>query len=349
MSPSSRPPVAAPDRGTHRVRAVDDSRGHRRRAGLRLDDDVAPAEEVAVTSTDARSASARRLGVAALAVLALIWGYSWVVTKAGLQYVQPFTFAAMHTSLGALSLLALMAALRRPLRPRAVRLTLVVGLLQTTGFQGLTLWALADAGAGRVAVLAYSMPFWLLLMAWAVFGERLHGLEWLAVGTALAGMVLVLAPWDLRGTWSSVLAVSAGVVWAASSMVVKVLHRRHHVDVLSLAAWQMLVGSVPLMIIAAATWEQAPAWSTTLVLSLAYNVLLANAVGLCLWMYTLRALPVGDAGFGTLAIPIVGVVCAWIQLGERPTMVESVGMTLVIAALAVAAARGATAKRSRLP
>jgi len=301
-----------------------------------------------VPSVDGRSTGAVRFGVAALAALALIWGYGWVVTKVGLQYVQPFTFAALHTPLGALSLFAVMAVLRRPLRPQAFRLTLAVGVLQTTGFSGLSMWALESGGAGRVAVLVYSMPFWLLLMAWAFLGERLRGLQWLAVGMAFAGLVLVIAPWSLQGTLSSVLAVGAGLLWAASAVVAKVLHQRHHVDVLSLTAWQMLLGSVPLIVIAAATWEQAPVWNAPLVLSLAYNVLLANALALCLWLYTLRALPAGDAGFGTLAIPIVGVACAWVQLGERPTPIESAGMALVIAALAVTAVRGASAARRGL-
>jgi drug/metabolite transporter (DMT)-like permease len=59
----------------------------------------------------------------ALAVLALIWGYNWVVMKVALLYAQPLTFAAMRTFLGALALLALLVFLRRPLRPPAVRWT----------------------------------------------------------------------------------------------------------------------------------------------------------------------------------------------------------------------------------
>ncbi len=45
---------------------------------------------------------ARDLGVLALALLALIWGYNWVVMKVGLDYVRPLPFAALRTSLGVL-------------------------------------------------------------------------------------------------------------------------------------------------------------------------------------------------------------------------------------------------------
>jgi drug/metabolite transporter (DMT)-like permease len=76
-----------------------------------------------------------------------------------------------------------------------------------------------------------------------------------------------------------------------------------------------------------------------------YTVVLANAVAWFLWLYALHALPAGMAGLGTLSIPIVGVVAAWIQLGEVPTPVEGLGMVLIISALAVLAAYGLLAGR----
>jgi drug/metabolite transporter (DMT)-like permease len=36
---------------------------------------------------------------------------------------------------------------------------------------------------------------------------------------------------------------------------------------------------------------------------------------------------------GTLATPVVGVLAAWIQLGETPTFLEAAGMVLIIGAL----------------
>jgi len=130
-------------------------------------------------------------------LLALIWGYNWVVMKIGLRYVQPFTFASLRNLLSAVGLFVILAAMRKPLRPKAFGLTVLVGLLQTTGFVGLTFWALETGGTGKIAVLTYTMPFWLLLMAWVVLGERLRGFQWLAVGVAFAGLFLILAPWQL--------------------------------------------------------------------------------------------------------------------------------------------------------
>jgi len=129
---------------------------------------------------------------------------------------------------------------------------------------------------------------------------------------------------------------------------VKLMQRRHHVDVLSLTTWQMTIGSLPLVLIAVLTYRGGPEWTGAFVWGLAYNVILANAVAWILWLYALRTLSAGAAGLGTLAIPVVGVVAAWLQLGERPTTVEAVGMALIVAALAILAARGVAAGR-RLP
>jgi drug/metabolite transporter (DMT)-like permease len=299
--------------------------------------DLAPHLDLAAGSS--RPRAFLTTGVLALATLALVWGYNWVVMKIGLRYTQPFTFAALRTLLGAALLYAVMLLTRRPLRPAALGLTLAVGLLQTTGFVGLTVWALESGGAGKVAVLVYTMPFWLLLMAWVVLGERLKGLQWLAVAVAFAGLVFVLSPWQLHGLFSSALAVAGGFLWAASAVVVKILDRRHHkVDLLSLTAWQSLLGALPLVVIALATWSGPPVWTTTLVVTLAYNVVLGNALAWFLWLYVLRVLSAGAAGLGTLAIPVVGVLAAWLQLGEQPSSAEGLGMVLIVAALAMLAA-----------
>ena len=282
----------------------------------------------------------RDLGAAALILLALIWGYNWVVMKIGLRYAEPFAFAALRTFLGALGLFVLLLVLRRSLRPQAVGYTILIGLLQTTGFVGLLMWALQSGGAGKTSVLTYTMPFWLLLLAWAFLGERLRGTQWAAVGVALAGLLLVLSPWRLTGVFSSLLAVAAGLSWAASAVVVKTLQRRRQVDLLSLTTWQMLFGSLPLVLIAALTWHSGPQWTATFVWTLAYNVVLGNALAWHLWLYALRRLSAGAAGLGTLFTPVIGVAAACLQLGERPAPSEAAGMALIIGALTLLAARG---------
>jgi drug/metabolite transporter (DMT)-like permease len=310
---------------------------------------VEPSNAAPVRTAMSRTPGAPRGGGVALAVLALIWGYNWVVVKVALRDVQPFTFATLRNLLSAVVLFGLLAVLRRPLRPPAFLLTLLLGLLQTTGFVGLSTWALEHEGAGKTAILTYTMPFWLLLLAWVFLGERLRRPQWPAIALAFTGLMLVLEPWRLDGSWGGALAVAGGLCWAGSAVVAKVLHQRHDTDLLSVTTWQMLLGSLPLLVIAGLTYESSPEWTSALVGALAFNVVAANAIGWFLWLYVLRVLAAGTAGIGTLAIPVVGVLAAWIQLGERPGAVEAVGMVLILAALAlITAVELAAGRRARL-
>jgi drug/metabolite transporter (DMT)-like permease len=274
----------------------------------------------------------RVAAVGALILLALIWGYTWPVMKVMLSYAEPFPYAAMRTFLGGLVLVALLPLFGRPIRPKAVWLTALLGVLQTAGFLGLMTWALQGEAAGKTAILTYTMPFWLLLMAWVFLGERLKGFQWVAVGVALAGLVLVLQPWEMQGGASPFLAIGGALAWAASAIVAKLLRRRHEVDLLSLTAWQLLLGSIPLVIIAAATWSP-PVWSGTFIAGFAFTLLAGNCLAWILWLYVLHALPAGTAGLGMLLTPVVGITASWIQLGEQPGGVEGVGMLFIVGAL----------------
>jgi drug/metabolite transporter (DMT)-like permease len=276
----------------------------------------------------------RRYGLAAgaLVLLALIWGYTWPVMKVMLTYADPFPYAAMRTFIAGLVLVAFLPVFGRPVRPKAIGMTALLGVLQTAGFLGLMTWALQGEGAGKTAVLTYTMPFWLLLMAWVFLGERLQGFQWVAVGLALAGLILVLAPWEMKGGASPFLAVGGALCWAASAIVAKRLRKRHEVDLLSLTAWQLLLGSLPLVVVAAATWSP-PVWSGTFIAGLIFTVLAGNCLAWILWLYILSALPAGTAGLGMLLTPVIGITASWIQLGERPGGMDGLGMLLIVGAL----------------
>jgi len=293
-----------------------------------------------ITWTEVSLKSSRYLPLATLVVIALIWGYSWVPFKIGVGHSSPFVFAALRTFPGAILMLTLMAALRRPLRPKAVGLTALLGLLQTSGFLGLTMGALVSGGAGRTSILANTWQFWILLMAWPILGEKLRGLQWLSVGLALGGLVLIIEPWNLHGMTSSLLALGGAVSWGASSIVAKILRRRHQVDNLSLTTWQMMFGSIPLILLAVFIEGSLPDWSGAFIWSLAFTLVITTCLGSFLWLYVLRELPAGIAGLGTMGTPVVGVLSSWAQLGETPTVLMVVGMVLILGGMGILFTRG---------
>jgi drug/metabolite transporter (DMT)-like permease len=290
------------------------------------------------------------LAVLALAGQSVFLGYNWVVMKQGLQYADPWPFTALRTSLGAVALFIVLVILRRPLRPTQPRMTALLGLLQTTGMIGLLMWALQSGAAGRVSALVYTMPFWAMMLGWVFLGERVSGLRWLAVVLSLAGLVLVLDPAHLGGSLlSKLLAIAAGISWAASAVVVKRIRARGPTDVINLTAWQMLYGSIPIIIIALLVDSRPIAWTGAFIAALAYNVIPATAISWVLWLYVLQVLPTGVAGISTLATPVIGIVAAAAVLGERVTPIDGAGMACIIGALLVLAVQGLVSGRRSQP
>jgi len=282
-----------------------------------------------------RAARHPRLAAAgALTLLSLVWGYNWVVIKLALRYASPFDFASLRTLLAAACLFIILAALRRPLRPKEPLGLAWLGLLQTTGFIGFTMWALVSGAVGKTAVLAYTMPFWVIVLAKLVLGERMDGIQRLAVMLALFGLIMVLAPWRSHGRIESdLLAIGAGIFWAAGTLYAKILRRRARFDLLSLTAWQMLFGAIGLTVVAVLLPHAPVHWNREFIGALAYNVILGNALAWVLWLYALDRLPAGVASLGTLATPVISVLAAALQLGEIPDTPAIVGMLLIGSAL----------------
>ncbi len=280
-----------------------------------------------------------RLPGVALGLLALIWGYNWVVTKIGAEYSDPFTFTAMRNVLGGFLLLAVVALRGGSLRPKRFWMTALFGFLQTS-LSGLSVWALYIGSAGKTSILTYTMPFWLLLLTWSVLRERLNRTQWLAVGLAFAGLILVLDPWRLRDLPAELLAVGGGLSWALASIVYKLMNREEPVDLLSFTGWQAVLGSIPLIVAAAFTASHGPTWNASFIAALVYNVILSTALARFLWLYALETLPSGTVGISALAVPLIGMLAAWLQLGEQPDPFESFGLGLIVVALAVLSARG---------
>jgi drug/metabolite transporter (DMT)-like permease len=273
---------------------------------------------------------------AALLLLAFIWGYNWVIMKKSLQFMGPFDFNAVRMSFGGLVLLLFMLCSRMSVRPRDIGMTILLGLTQTGAGMGLILWALASGGAGKTAILVYTMPFWILIFAWPILSEKIHGLNWLPVIMAFTGMIFLLEPWSLKSTLlSEILAILAGVFWAFGAIIIKLMQKRPGFDIVSVTAWQLVYGSVPLVIAAWLIPQKPVQWTPYLAMGVFYNVVLVCAFAFLLWTFIMNRLPAGVAGMSTLAVPVIGILSSMAELGERPDAWESLGMVFVIAALAL--------------
>ena len=274
--------------------------------------------------------------IAALVAMVVIWGYSWVVMKIALRHAHPFDFAAMRTAIGFALLFAIVAVRGRSLRLPSYRMAILMGLLQVGLFVALSHFALLYAGPGKTSVLVFTMPFWMIIFAHFILHERMRGAQWIAVALAFAGLVLIVAPWEITSIAGSLLAVAAGAVWAITAVLSK-RWPTAAADPLLFTAWQLLFGCAALTTLALVHPHDPVRWNFEFAWTLAFSAVLATALGWWLWTYVLATTPAGITGLNSLGIPVIAVLASAIQLGERPPALELVGMLAIGIALATLA------------
>lgn len=280
------------------------------------------------------SARSQRGVIAAALATLLIWSYSWIVMKQALRFAGPFDFAALRYLIGAAVLFAALALTRRSLRPPPLLPVILIGLLQTAMFQGLAQWALVSGGAGKVALLAYTMPFWSVLLAWPLLAETPSRRQWVGLALAALGLVCIIEPWrGLGSVFSTALALLAGLGWAGGTVLSKRLFLKHDVSPLSLTAWQMLAGALALGVAALMVPQRPVVWSLPFIAALAYSAVLASSVAWGLWLLVIKRLPTAVATLSSLGVPVLSVLLAWGILAEQPAAWEGVGIVLILLGL----------------
>ena len=298
------------------------------------------------------SVRSQRGAYVALGVLTLLWGTNWVAMKQALTSAHPILFNLERTWVAIAMLFAVLFFQRRRLLPESWTAVAVTGLFQTTVNMGSTTMAVADGGAGRAAVLVFTMPFWTILLAWPVLGERVRGIQWIAVALALAGLTLVVEPWEWHGGLKAkAWAVLSGFGWACGTIAMKYFQRTRDFDLLNFIAWQMLLGVLPLCLLPLALRLPETSWSATYVGLLLWTGALASGLGFVLWVGVLRFLTAGTAALNMLAIPVIALLSSMAIFGERLSTSEWIGIGCIGAGLAVISFRAWLASRrgERLP
>jgi len=280
--------------------------------------------------------SSRHTAACALVVLTLIWSFNWIVLKTVLKYSGPFDFSALRYVVGTAVLVLVMLVRRESFKPPPIVMTAIIGFAQTAGFQALVQWALVSGGAGKTALLAFTMPFWVVLFSWLILSDRPGARQVWSLAIAALGLVFIIEPWrGFGGAQSSLLAVGGGVLWGLGVVLSKRLFQRCHSSALSLTTWQMFFGALLLCAIALAVDERPIDWAPTMIAALVYNGVLSSGIAWLLWSYVVEKLPANVAGLSSLAVPIVGIGFAWALLGEVPSAWESAGIVAICVALAI--------------
>ncbi|MDP8938018.1 MAG: DMT family transporter [Actinomycetota bacterium] len=192
-----------------------------------------------------------------LALLAFIWGWSFLFIKVAVAGMTPSTVAATRIALGMVVLLAVMRAkgLRLPTERTWWRHFTVVALTGSAVPFTLLAWGEQHITSALTAVLNASTPLFAALFVAAMLGERLRGWQWsgLALGFAGVGVAAGVGSDDLAG--SSLAGEAAAVAAGACYGLAMTYTKAHLVSIppLVAAAGQLVMATILLTPVAVAT------------------------------------------------------------------------------------------------
>lgn len=285
-----------------------------------------------------------------LAVMVVLWGSSWPVTKLALQDVPPLWLATVRFASAAVCLFAYLFARQQLKLPVKDDMPIIasVGLLQMMAFTGLGMVAMVHVDTSRAVLLAYTTPLWCVVVAWVMFREMPSRLQIAGLVVGMSGVAAVCSPGELDWTNQETVLGAMFLLLAAVSWAIVILHVKRHRWVtppLVLAPWQMLLAAIPLAI-AAYVGEGSP---TSIVLDskLAVELFFIGpiATSACFVIsaeYGRRISTFGMSNF-TLGVPLVGTVFSCLSFGATVSTMFLAGLSLVVLGVMVSA----LASRSR--
>jgi drug/metabolite transporter (DMT)-like permease len=273
-----------------------------------------------------------------LVALGLIWGITWPVMKIALNEIPPLTMRGIAAILGAVTYYLLCVLMRRSLRvpsPKIWAHILVGSLLNIVAFSLFGAFAQIAAATSRVAVLAYTMPIWAILLAWVFLGERPNRIQTTALLLCVVGLAILIYPLTTNGIpLGIVFALAVGVCWAGGTVYLKWAHIE--ADQMGIGSWQMTIAAVILvasMLIFGGGPHLAGAHLAG-ILGTAWTGIAGNGIAYALWFTIIRRLPAATASLGVLASPVIGVIGSFLLLGEVPTLTDMIGFALIFVASA---------------
>jgi len=200
------------------------------------------------------------------------------------------------------------------------------------------LFGVQQLPAGRSAIIAYTMPIWATLIAMAVLHERLNRRKAVGLGLGMLGMAILLGD-DIRhirtAPTGALMILAAAILWACGTVLLRKWKPPFAQNALS--GWMMLLGWLPLAMLAPFFDPHPAAYLTTLSakawFAIAYNIFLAGTLAHWAWFTLARTLPVAVSSLSSLPVPVVGVFAGMLFLGERPGVAEFTALALVLASL----------------
>ena len=270
-----------------------------------------------------------------LAVLvAVLWGINFLAIDISLRQFPPLFFVAVR-----FVVIAVPTVLFVP-RPK-VRWYWLLGYglgFGTIEFAFLFIAMHIGMPAGLASlVLQSSAPFTVLLGA-VFLRERLRPVQVLGIVVAVAGMGLIV--WHRAQAAAALpvlLTLVGGLGWAIGNLCARQAKPDNPV---AFTLWMSVVPPIPMFAVSLlmeggrADWHAVTGLATPVgwaaLAGLGYIALVSTVLGTSLWSTLLGRHAASVVAPFALLVPVVGVVAAWIFLGEQPALIEILAGAVVV-------------------
>ena len=276
-------------------------------------------------------------------LVVLIWGVNFVVIRWGLNEVPPFLLAAARFSLVVFPAIFF---IKKPNVPW--RWLIAYGLFNSFGQFAFLFWAMkVGMPAGLASVVHQAQVFFTLIFSVLILQQRTQVTQWLGLMIAVMGLALI-AYGKNAGTPVGMQMTSLGLVlnllgaasWAIGNVVVSAMRRAGiQPEPFGLVIWSSLIPIVPFLLISGLferhvypDW-QAISWHS--IVSALYLAWAATLLGYGLWSRLLSQYEPNWVAPFTLLVPVVGLLTAWLVLGERLNQWQLWGSACLLIGLAV--------------
>src|SRR5213593_1988675 len=269
--------------------------------------------------------------------LCAVWSSTWLAIKIGLRDLPPISFVAIRFLIAIIVLLAVSLG-RTRLLPRARNdyvVLAITGILMFAVNYTLLFWAELHVSSGLAAVLQATIPIFGMMFAhWMLPDEPLR-LQKLAGAIVAVGGVTVICARLLE--FNGPLAFWGGVgvvIGAASAAFANVLVKARAMQIAPamLAAWQMIFGIAPLLVLGFAV-DGNPArfhWTPSSVFCLLYLAVIGSALTFLLLYWLLPRLTVAQLQSISLITPPGAVMLGWSLGGETFPLSSLLGAAFVL-------------------
>ena len=287
------------------------------------------------------------LVAAALAVVYVVWGSTYLAIRVTIETLPPMLSASFRFLVAGSLLYAF--SIRRGDRdgdrPRAAqwRSAAIVGPLLFLGGNGGVVWAEQRIPSGVAALLVATVPLWMALIGFAALRERLPRIAVAGLIVGFAGTALLIRPSGEGGidTVGALVVVGGSLSWAVGSLYSRraLLPARALVS----ASMQLVCGGFALGVVGLAAGEagrfRPSAISAASMLALGYLIAFGTLAAFPCYSWLLRATRTSVASTYAYVNPMIAVALGWAFADERvePLTILAGGIIVVAVAMIVMA------------